>query len=116
MLDALAATGALERSPPMSAGDRRALVMQTVVADDDAKLGKLQGPMPKWLGTIVAWLLELIGPKGLEFAKRVFLDWKMGGGVGCRLAVVCVPLSPPPLLVHSNHPSSSQQPHNPCKF
>jgi 7-hydroxymethyl chlorophyll a reductase len=42
---------------------------QTVISDDEAKLGKLQDPAPLWLGKVLAWFLNLIGPKGLEFAK-----------------------------------------------
>eukprot|EP00879_Flechtneria_rotunda_P014646 GHRR01015305.1.p1 GENE.GHRR01015305.1~~GHRR01015305.1.p1 ORF type:complete len:238 (+),score=88.27 GHRR01015305.1:614-1327(+) len=59
----------LIRTPAISKGDRRPLVMQTVVSDDEAKLGKLQDPAPRWLGNFLAWLLNLVGPKGLEFAK-----------------------------------------------
>ncbi len=55
------------RSPP--AGDRRPIVMQTVISDDEAKLGQFRDPAPRWLGNILAWFLELIGPKGIEFGK-----------------------------------------------
>lgn len=42
---------------------------QTVISDDQAKLGTFQDPAPRWVGNIIAWLLNLVGPKGLEFAK-----------------------------------------------
>lgn len=44
-------------------------ISQTVISDDEAKLGKLRDPAPLWLGKVLAWFLNLIGPKGLEFAK-----------------------------------------------
>lgn len=34
-----------------------------------AKLGKAPDPAPRWLGNALAWVLGLVGPKGLEFAK-----------------------------------------------
>ena len=34
-----------------------------------AKLGKGPNPAPRWLGNTLAWVLGLVGPKGLEFAK-----------------------------------------------
>ncbi len=42
-----------------------------MVSDDEAKLGRLQDPAPRWLGNVLAWLLpKLPGmPAGLEFAK-----------------------------------------------
>jgi 7-hydroxymethyl chlorophyll a reductase len=43
--------------------------MQTVISDDEAKMGQFRDPAPRWLGNLLAWLLELIGPKGLEFGK-----------------------------------------------
>jgi 7-hydroxymethyl chlorophyll a reductase len=42
---------------------------QTVISDDQAKLGTFQDPAPLWVGNAIAWLLNLVGPKGLEFAK-----------------------------------------------
>ena len=42
---------------------------QTVISDDEAKLGQFRDPVPLWLGRVLAWFLNLIGPKGLEFAK-----------------------------------------------
>ncbi|KAG2432268.1 hypothetical protein HXX76_009186 [Chlamydomonas incerta] len=59
----------LQITPTISTGDRRSVVMQTVASDDEAKLGQLRDPAPRWLGNILAWLLTLIGPKGLEFGK-----------------------------------------------
>eukprot|EP00775_Hariotina_reticulata_P002974 gene2974-3258_t len=59
----------LIKTPAVDKGDRRPLVMQTVISDDQAKLGKFQDPAPRWLGNFLAWLLNLVGPKGLEFAK-----------------------------------------------
>ncbi|KAL0349079.1 UNVERIFIED_CONTAM: 7-hydroxymethyl chlorophyll a reductase, chloroplastic [Sesamum angustifolium] len=65
----------LEITPTISSGDRRPFVMETVKADDKAKLGK--GPSqtaPKFIGDLIAFILNLIGPKGLEFA-RYSLDY-----------------------------------------
>ncbi|EEF44323.1 7-hydroxymethyl chlorophyll a reductase, chloroplastic [Ricinus communis] len=67
--------GLLEITPTISSGDRRPFVMETVKADDNAKLGK--GPSqsaPKFVGNFLAFILNLIGPKGLEFA-RYSLDY-----------------------------------------
>jgi hypothetical protein len=44
-------------------------LLQTVISDDQAKLGTFQDPAPRWVGNIIAWILNLVGPKGLEFAK-----------------------------------------------
>ncbi|RVW96738.1 7-hydroxymethyl chlorophyll a reductase, chloroplastic [Vitis vinifera] len=58
-----------------SQGDRRPFVMETVKADDNAKLGKGPSqPAPKFIGNLIAFILNLIGPKGLEFA-RYSLDY-----------------------------------------
>ncbi|KAL7105658.1 hypothetical protein ACP275_07G057800 [Erythranthe tilingii] len=65
----------LEVTPTISSGGRRPFVMETVKADDNAKLGK--GPsqtVPKFVGEVIAFILNLIGPKGLEFA-RYSLDY-----------------------------------------
>lgn len=59
----------LVTTPTVSTGDRRPFVMQTVLADDQAKLGKGPDPAPLWVGNIIAWILGLWGPKGLEFGK-----------------------------------------------
>jgi hypothetical protein len=50
----------LQRAPPMATGDRRPLVLQTAIADDTAKLGQAPDPMPRWLGNILAWVLEKV--------------------------------------------------------
>lgn len=68
LLDSI--NGKLETSPPQSSGSRKAFVMQTVLADDEAKMGR--GPKngaPKLLGEILATVLSWVGPRGLEFAK-----------------------------------------------
>ena len=61
----------IEKIAATSGGSsRRPFVMQTVIADDEAKLGR--GPKegaPRWLGEVLATVLTWIGPKGLEFAK-----------------------------------------------
>ncbi|BAT96207.1 7-hydroxymethyl chlorophyll a reductase [Vigna angularis] len=65
----------LEISPTISSGDRRPFVMETVKADDEAKLGRGPSqPAPKFVGNLLAFILNLIGPKGLEFA-RYSLDY-----------------------------------------
>eukprot|EP00262_Sarcandra_glabra_P013668 TRINITY_DN3850_c0_g1_i2.p1 TRINITY_DN3850_c0_g1~~TRINITY_DN3850_c0_g1_i2.p1 ORF type:complete len:481 (-),score=54.92 TRINITY_DN3850_c0_g1_i2:161-1534(-) len=65
----------LEITPTISSGNRRPYVTETVKADDKAKLGKgPQQPVPKFIGNLIAFLLNLIGPKGLEFA-RYSLDY-----------------------------------------
>eukprot|EP00472_Partenskyella_glossopodia_P009789 CAMPEP_0197527104 /NCGR_PEP_ID=MMETSP1318-20131121/20323_1 /TAXON_ID=552666 /ORGANISM="Partenskyella glossopodia, Strain RCC365" /LENGTH=515 /DNA_ID=CAMNT_0043081573 /DNA_START=339 /DNA_END=1889 /DNA_ORIENTATION=- len=68
----------LDTSVPISQGDRKAFVLETVNTDDKATLndgtGPPQTPAPKFVGKIIAWLLEKIGPRGLEFA-RYSLDY-----------------------------------------
>ncbi|KAJ0092734.1 hypothetical protein Patl1_25800 [Pistacia atlantica] len=65
----------LEIIPTTSSGNRRPFVMETVKADDNAKMGKGPSqPAPKFVGNLIAFLLNLIGPKGLEFA-RYSLDY-----------------------------------------
>ncbi|KAK9146293.1 hypothetical protein Sjap_006196 [Stephania japonica] len=65
----------LEVTPVTSKGNRRPFVTQTVKADDDAKLGKGPSqPAPKFVGNLIAFILNLVGPKGLEFA-RYSLDY-----------------------------------------
>ncbi|KAH7431939.1 hypothetical protein KP509_08G074700 [Ceratopteris richardii] len=65
----------LEISPPVSSGNRKAFVMETVKADDKAKLGtEKTKPAPRFVGNVLAFLLNLIGPKGLEFG-RYSLDY-----------------------------------------
>ncbi|OMO59054.1 hypothetical protein COLO4_34324 [Corchorus olitorius] len=65
----------LEITPTTSSGNRQPFVMETVKADDDAKFGMGPSqPAPKFIGNLIAFLLNLIGPKGLEFA-RYSLDY-----------------------------------------
>ncbi|PKA59215.1 7-hydroxymethyl chlorophyll a reductase, chloroplastic [Apostasia shenzhenica] len=65
----------LELTPTTSTGNRRPFVMETVDADDNAKLGKAPPQqVPRFIGNIIAFILNLIGPKGLEFA-RYSLDY-----------------------------------------
>ncbi|GFY81468.1 coenzyme F420 hydrogenase family [Actinidia rufa] len=65
----------LDITPTTSSGDCRPFVMETVKADDNAKLGKGPSkPAPNFIGNIIALILNLIGPKGLEFA-RYSLDY-----------------------------------------
>ncbi|GJN04305.1 hypothetical protein PR202_ga21846 [Eleusine coracana subsp. coracana] len=67
--------GLLESTPTVSSGARQPFVMETVKADDAAKLGKGPSkPAPRLVGNILAFLLNLVGPKGLEFA-RYSLDY-----------------------------------------
>lgn len=61
--------GSLEVVPPISGGSRRQFVLQTVLADDEAKVGKAPKGAPRWLGEILATVLTWIGPQGLEFAR-----------------------------------------------
>ena len=58
MLDAISA--GLETAPVMSAGDRKQFVLQTALADDEGKMGRAPDPMPRWLGNILAWVLEKV--------------------------------------------------------
>ncbi|KNA21393.1 hypothetical protein SOVF_043290 [Spinacia oleracea] len=65
----------IEITPTMSSGNRRPFVVETVKADDDAKFGRGPSqPAPKFVGNLIAAVLNLIGPKGLEFA-RYSLDY-----------------------------------------
>ncbi|XP_027189477.1 7-hydroxymethyl chlorophyll a reductase, chloroplastic isoform X2 [Cicer arietinum] len=65
----------LEITPTTNAGDRRPFVMETVKADDEAKFGRGPSqPAPKFVGNLLAFILNLIGPKGIEFA-RYSLDY-----------------------------------------
>ncbi|CAK0787353.1 hypothetical protein CVIRNUC_010573 [Coccomyxa viridis] len=59
----------LQVLPTMQAGDRRPFVLQTVIADDEAKLGKAPKPLPKPVGNVLAKVLTWLGPKGLEFGR-----------------------------------------------
>ncbi|KAG9447694.1 hypothetical protein H6P81_013822 [Aristolochia fimbriata] len=65
----------LDMTPTVSSGNRRPFVMETVKADDKAKSGKGPSqPAPRFVGNLIAFILNLIGPKGLEFA-RYSLDY-----------------------------------------
>ncbi|KAK9820540.1 hypothetical protein WJX72_011419 [[Myrmecia] bisecta] len=67
MLDAVRPR--LEVFPTVSTGDRKPFVVQTVVADDEAKLGRAPSGAPQWLGNIIAKILTQVGPRGLEFGR-----------------------------------------------
>jgi hypothetical protein len=58
LLDSIAQ--GLETAPVMSAGDRKQFVLQTAIADDEGKMGRAPNPMPRWLGNILAWVLEKV--------------------------------------------------------
>lgn len=65
----------LDITPTISSGARRPFVLETVKADDAAKLGRGPSqPAPKFIGNLIAFLIDKIGPKGLEFA-RYSLDY-----------------------------------------
>lgn len=65
----------LEITPTVSSGNRRPFVMETVKADDKAKFAKgKQKPAPRFVGNLIAFFLNLVGPKGLEFG-RYSLDY-----------------------------------------
>lgn len=65
----------LEITPTVSTGNRRPFVMETVKADDKAKYGQGSNkPAPRFVGNLIAFLLNLVGPKGLEFG-RYSLDY-----------------------------------------
>jgi 7-hydroxymethyl chlorophyll a reductase len=73
LIDAIRSVSQLESQPPSGRAGvlkRQSLVVQTVVADDEAKCG--QGPTegaPRWLGEVLAWVLTGLGPTGIDFAK-----------------------------------------------
>ena len=57
-----------EVTPSVSSGNRVPFVVQTVVADDEATLGRGPAePAPRAVGNALAWFLEKAGPKGKEF-------------------------------------------------
>lgn len=64
----------LDVQPTESSGDRRPFVLETVKSDDAATLGARRDPAPRPVGRVIAFLLGLVGPKGLEFA-RYSLDY-----------------------------------------
>jgi len=53
----------------VDSGDRRPFVRETLLSDDRATIGKKSTPAPRWLGEALAFVLERVGPKGLEFAR-----------------------------------------------
>ena len=53
----------LDAAPVSSRGDRRAAVQQGIEAYDKAVR------LPRWLAEAFAWLIERIGPQGLEYAR-----------------------------------------------
>lgn len=57
-----------EVTPSMSSGNRTPFVVQTVVSDDEATLGRgPEEPAPLFVGNLLAYVLEKVGPKGKEF-------------------------------------------------
>jgi len=55
-------------TPSVSSGNRTPFVVQTVVADDEATLGRgPEKPAPLFVGNALAYVLEKVGPKGKEF-------------------------------------------------
>lgn len=74
MLDTLSEYIEVESTPSLYSHrgllTREKLVLQTVIADDEARLGN--GPTqgaPRWLGNLLATILTTFGPRGIEFAK-----------------------------------------------
>ena len=60
--------GDCDVTPSVSSGERKPFVMQTVISDDEATLGRgPEEPAPIPVGKALAWLLEKVGPKGKEF-------------------------------------------------
>ena len=59
----------LKTHKPMRRGDPKALVLESVVADEQARKGETRKPMPLWLGNMVATVLGVVGPRGLNFAR-----------------------------------------------
>ena len=57
----------LEQAPVSSGGDRRQAVQQGIDAYDKALR------LPMWLAEVVGWLVQRVGPKGLEYG-RVSID------------------------------------------
>ena len=53
----------LELAPVSSSGDRRAAVQQGIEAYDKALR------LPMWLAELVGWVVQRIGPKGLEYGR-----------------------------------------------
>lgn len=60
--------GECDVTPSVSSGERKPFVMQTVISDDEATLGRgPEHPAPIPVGKALAWALEKVGPKGKEF-------------------------------------------------
>jgi len=53
----------LEQAPVSSGGDRRQAVQQGIDAYDKALR------LPMWLAEVVGWLVQRVGPKGLEYGR-----------------------------------------------
>ena len=56
-------------TPLVDSGDRKPFVLETLLSDDRAALGRIQEPAPLAVGEALATVLEKVGPKGLEFAR-----------------------------------------------
>merc|ERR1719191_1982229 len=59
----------METLPTVDTGDRKPFVKENLLTDDRAAIGKKSNPAPRFVGEILATVLEKIGPKGLEFAR-----------------------------------------------
>lgn len=65
----------LNITPTVSTGNRRPFVVETVKADDKATIGvEKTTPAPRPVGNLIAFLLQMVGPTGLEFG-RYSLDY-----------------------------------------
>ena len=53
----------LDQAPVMSRGDRRQAVQQGIDAYDKALR------LPMWLAEVVGWIVQRVGPKGLEYGR-----------------------------------------------
>lgn len=57
-----------EVTPSTSSGNRKPFVVETVKSDDEATLGRgPEKPAPLFVGNLLAYVLEKIGPRGKEF-------------------------------------------------
>ena len=61
--------GRMVETPLEDSGDRKPFVLETLLSDDRAALGRVQAPAPLPVGEALATVLEKVGPKGLEFAR-----------------------------------------------
>jgi hypothetical protein len=48
--------------------------LQTVLSDDQAKMGKFRDPAPRWLGNILAWFLNLVRPRNLIALQELLFN------------------------------------------